>query len=266
VMDERASATSTLRTVIDRQLGMTPLPTAGSPATTDASPGPPISLSEASEALDQAGQSYARADAAYRALASSLRRQGVAARLPTSAWVRPLSRTAPAPPLGAAQLDALPGSLSASVPLVAFHQLIVSTVALSPPAVTTGAPGVAADGCRAPASTDPTSTPTVLPPTQSVAVLATVTNCGTVTETGVKVTETVSLADPPGTPLPAAGDRGGRAQATVTVLSGASTAPSFPSVSVAPGHLYNLVVAVDIPAGQHDPAGSTQSFLLQITS
>lgn len=269
VMEERASATSALRSLIDRQLGMTPLPVAGAPSTpstTESSPGPPISLSAASGAMGQVGQRYVAADATFRSVVASLRRQGIPDQLPASVWVPSPSSDAPLSPV---RLDALATSLSGpsmSVPLVAFHQLIISTVGLSPAAVTTGASGVIADGCRAPASTDPSPSPTVLPPTSSVTASVAVTNCGTVTEIGVKVTQTVTLADPPGTPLPPADDRGTRAEATVTVRSGSSVAPGFPAVSVDAGHLYNLVVAIDISTGQEDSAGSSQSFLLQIAS
>lgn len=266
VMEERAFATSALRSLIDRQLGMTPLPVAGAPSTTESSPSPPISLSAASGAMGQVGQRYVAADATFRSVVASLRRQGIPDQLPASVWVPSPSSDAPLSPV---RLDALATSLSGpsmSVPLVAFHQLIISTVGLSPAAVTTGASGVIADGCRAPASTDPSPSPTVLPPTSSVTASVAVTNCGTVTETGVKVTQTVTLADPPGTPLPPADDRGSRAEATVTVRSGSSVAPGFPAVSVDAGHLYNLVVAIDIPTGQEDSAGSSQSFLLQIAS
>lgn len=266
VMEERAFATSALRSLIDRQLGMTPLPVAGAPSTTESSPSPPISLSAASGAMGQVGQRYVAADATFRSVVASLRRQGIPDQLPASVWVPSPSSDAPLSPV---RLDALATSLSGpsmSVPLVAFHQLIISTVGLSPAAVTTGASGVIADGCRAPASTDPSPSPTVLPPTSSVTASVAVTNCGTVTETGVKVTQTVTLADPPGTPLPPADDRGSRAEATVTVRSGSSVAPGFPAVSVDAGHLYNLVVAIDISTGQEDSAGSSQSFLLQIAS
>ena len=95
----------------------------------------------------------------------------------------------------------------------------------------------------------------------------TVTNCGTVVESGVVVTQVITLADPAGTAPPPRTTRGGRAQTQVTLLSGSSAALSFPSVSVASGHLYDLDLSIALPPSQaaHNPAGSSQQFLLQIS-
>jgi hypothetical protein len=96
-------------------------------------------------------------------------------------------------------------------------------------------------------------------------VAVTVTNCGTVAEAGVVVSQTLSLADPVGTALPPSGDRGGRARARVTLRSGGSAAPSFPPLPVATGHLYDLEVSVAVPSSQADLAGTSQRFLLQVS-
>jgi hypothetical protein len=263
VLHQRAAATASLRTVIDRQLGMTPLPVAGAAVTTDPSPGPPITLTAATTATTQVGQTLLDADADYRALAASVRTQRLPVSLPASVWVtRPTARA----PLGPDGLAQLPPSLSVSAAVAPLHQLIISTVSLSPPAVPSGAPGVFADGCRNPQSAVPSSVPTVLTPTGSITVSISVTNCGNVTESGVRVTQTVSPATPAGSTLPPAGQRGGQEETTVSLRSGASVSLDLQSVAVAPGHLYNLVIAIDIPADQADPTGATQSFVLQISS
>jgi hypothetical protein len=82
------------------------------------------------------------------------------------------------------------------------------------------------------------------------------------------VTQVVTPADPAGTAPPPPAARGGRAQTQVTLLSGSSAAVSLPAVSVASGHLYDLDLSIAVPPGQaaHDPAGSSQQFLLQISS
>ena len=92
------------------------------------------------------------------------------------------------------------------------------------------------------------------------------TNCGTVTETGVTVTQTLTLADPAGTKPPPAGARGGRSHTVVTLRSGGSTALDLRRITVARGHRYNLVLAIDLPSGQVNPSGSSQAFLIQISS
>ena len=106
----------------------------------------------------------------------------------------------------------------------------------------------------------------MLPPTTSVGVAATVTNCGTVTETGVTITQTLTLADPAGSATTTGRRPGGRSHTEVTLRSGASTALALPGLTVAGGHLYNLVVAIDLPPGQVNPAGSSQAFLIQIST
>jgi hypothetical protein len=105
----------------------------------------------------------------------------------------------------------------------------------------------------------------VLPPTTTVTAQATVTNCGTVVESHVTVTARLALADPPGTALPAASARGGSSRAVVTLQPAASVAPDLAPLAVAAGHLYTLTVSVAIPAGQADPTGSTQQFLIRIS-
>jgi hypothetical protein len=258
-----------LRTAIDRQLGMAPLPIAGAPAsTTPTTTGPLLSIGEASSAMGAVGRLLEQADAAYRAVRALGRSQGVPVHLPASVWVQPPAATAP---LGPTRLTALAPALAldTSGALVPFHQLVITAVGLSPPAVASGTPGTIGTGCSVHAVSTPAgSTPTVLPPTATVSAQVTVTNCGTVDESGVVVTQALALADPAGKALPPTGARGGVAHATVSLAAGSSAALTMPAVAVAGGHLYTLGVSIALPASQRarpgGAAGSSQQFLLQI--
>ncbi len=264
VMRARAASTSRLRSIIDGLLGMEPLPVAGSPPAAAHSPPPaPLSVAQAAPAMAVVGQALYYADSAYGDLVAYVRREHIPVRLPPSHWVSSPPASAP---LGPQSLGATASALSASPVMAPWHQMVITAIGLTPPAVTTGAAGLANTDCQNPASTAASATPTVLPPTTSVSVAATVTNCGTVTETGVTVTQTLTLADPPGTKPPSAGARGGRSHTTVTLPSGGSVALALPAMTVATGHLYNLVVAIDLPPGQTIPSGSSQAFLVQISS
>jgi hypothetical protein len=94
----------------------------------------------------------------------------------------------------------------------------------------------------------------------------TVTNCGTVSESGVVVTETLAVADPAGSPVPPARARGGTAHQTVSVQSGSSQSLTLPPMAVAGGHNYTLTVSLAIPVTQTVTDGSSQQFFLQISS
>lgn len=264
VMAERASATSHLRAGIDQLLGMSPLPVAGStkPTSIPAS-APLISVDQAATQMGGAGLLLQQADAAYRGLASYVHRQKLSVRLPGSVWV-PLPLTDA--PLSSTRLSAAASALATSPALAPIHQLVITAIGLSPPSVATGGPGVIGVGCGAnAASVLPGPSPTVLPPTGSVTVDLTLTNCGTVTESGAVVSQALALADPAGTPLPPKADRGGRTQSRVTLAAGASTALTLPALSMAGGHLYLLSVTVAPPVAQANPAGTSQQILLQIT-
>lgn len=272
IIDERAAAVATVVSTIDQLLGMAPLPIAGAPTTTTTSAHPAalISESQAAQQLTAAGARIEHADRAYATWRARLRRGQVpdagSIRMPASVW-------APAGgSLGSAQLGNTAALLDGSVALLPFHQMVITAVGLAPPAVPSATPnnpggsGTIATSCNPP---NPTSTvagptPTVLPPTGSVTPLVTVTNCGTVSEDNVAVTETLRLADGPGAPAPPAGAAGSSARTTVSALSGQSQALSFPGLTVAGGHLYLLTIALAPPAGQQNPAGTSQQFLLQI--
>jgi len=263
VMADRAAATARLRSTIDQLLGMTPLPVAAGPSTTvPASPATLISVGQATAALTAVGALLEQADDDYRQLAATARALRPPVRLPSSVWVHDPVATAP---LGSARLGAAAAALSTSAALVPFHHLVITAVGLTPPAVPGGGVGVVGTTCVAPQSTVPGASPTTLPPTKSVAVSVTVTNCGTVPETGVSVTVDIAPADPPGAPALPPGAAGGTSRARVSLASGSSSAPGLSALPVAPGHRYALTVSVSLPAGQVDPTGTTHRFLLQVT-
>ncbi len=262
VMADRAAATLRLRSTVDQLLGMTPLPVAAAPSTSaPASPATLISVGQATASLTAVGTLLEQADGDYRQLAATARALRPPLRLPSSVWVPDPVANAP---LGAARLGAAAPALSASAALVPFHHLVITAVGLTPPAVPGGGVGVVGTTCVAPESTVPGASPTVLPPTNSVAVAVTVTNCGTVPETDVSVTVAIAPADPPGAPALPAGDDGGTSRARVSLAAGSSTAPDLRALRVASGHRYALTVSVSLPAGQVDPTGTLHRFLLQV--
>ena len=161
VMVDRAKATADLRTTIDRSLGMAPLPIAGAPSTSTPSSAPLIPIGQATAVMGAVGVLFQRADRLYGDLLAYVHAQRLPIHLPQSVWVPPPVAEAP---LGPTQLAATASALSTAVPLVPFHQLVITAVGLEPPAVTTGVPGTASNSCSAPTSSVRTSTPTVLPP------------------------------------------------------------------------------------------------------
>ena len=145
VMATRASAVAGLRTAIDQLLGMSPLPVAGAPPSPTSTAAVPLQSPEATaRAMGAVGRALEGADAAYRVVAATARRQPGPIRLPRSVWV-----TSPAAeaPLGATRLAAFAPVLAESQALVPFHQLVITAVGLSPPAVATGSPGTIGVGC-----------------------------------------------------------------------------------------------------------------------
>jgi len=263
VLRLRASATSRLRDTVDRLLGLQPLPIAGAPTTSV--PGAPatlISADQAASELAAEGVAFEQSDAGFRSLQASAAAMRAPFRLHPSVWVPAPVATAP---LGSTSLAAAAPALASSAALVPFHHLVVTAVGLSPPAVPSGAVGIVSTSCIAPQSTTPGATPTIVPPTPTLAALVSVTNCGNVPEAGVTVLVTVAPDDPPGSSPAPPGGSGGRTSATVTIASGASAAPTLRPLPVAPGHRYTLTVSVSLPPGQADPTGSTQAFLVQVT-
>ncbi|HWD51877.1 MAG TPA: hypothetical protein VG412_05725 [Acidimicrobiales bacterium] len=273
ILEDRAAAVASVVATIDQLLGMAPLPVAGAPtptSTTSAQLSAVISVSQASQQLAAAGTRIEQADRTYAAWARQLRRGKVPGagpiQVPTSVWAPSGS------PLTSTQLGNSAALLNAAVALVPFHQMVITAVGLAPPAVPSATPnnpagsGTIATSCNPP---NPTSTvagptPTVLPPTGSVTPLVTVTNCGTVNEASVTVTETLALADAPGTGPPPPGAAGSSARTTVTTVAGQSRALSFPALPVASGHDYTLTIRLNPPTGQANLAGTSQQFLLRI--
>ena len=263
VMVVRAAATLDLRTTVDALLGMQPLPVAGEPSSTaPSSQATLISASQAATEMAVEGSTFEQADRTFAQLRTSVTELRPRAHLRPSVWVPSPVDTAP---LGSTQLSATAAVLASSTALVPFHHLVITAVGLTPPAVPTGGVGTESTSCAAPLSTSPGAAPTVVPPTTTLGVLVSVTNCGNVPEAGVTVTETVAVADPPGLILAPAGLQGGRVQAVVTLASGASVAPALGALSVGAGHRYLVTVSVSLPPGQADPAGSSQKFLVQVT-
>jgi hypothetical protein len=263
VMEARATGASDLRTSIDRLLGMTPLPIAGAPTAAPAPSAAPLtSPAQAATSMGQAGLVFQQADVDYRDLVTHIRSQRLPIRLPRSVWVpEPIVKAS----LGSPRLAAAAGVLGSSAYLAPFHRLAITAVGIAPPAVTTGGPGVLGADCPRVQSTVPGPTPTILPPTSSLTAEVTVTNCGTVPESGVKVTQTLTLSDPPGTTPPPPKDRGSTSRASISLRSGSSQALTLPALRVASGHTYTLRLAVAVPAGQVNRAGSTQTFLIRIS-
>ncbi len=264
VMNERASATKQIRSTIDRLLGMQPLPIAGAPSTG----GLPaeatlISADQASSELSGAGRRLEAADAAFRSLRASAAGLHLRLRLRPSVWVSPPVASAPLGPLA---LQSLPTALVSSAALVPFHQLVVTAVGLRPAAVPVGGVGSVSTSCTDPRSVAPDSSATVVPPTATLGVLVSVSNCGNIPESGVIVRMTVRPSDPAGTAPAPVGKQGGQVRAVVSIAPGWSSAPSLRTVPVASGHRYTLTVSVSLPLGQADGSGSSQSFLVQVAS
>jgi len=260
----RASTTVRLRTTVDRLLGLQPLPVAGAPApAAPATTAPPtlISVDQAAAEMSAEGLAFEQSDADLRALRAAAATLRAPFHLHPSVWVPAPVSTAP---LGSAALAATATDLASSNALVPVHRLVVTAVGLNPPAVPSGGTGTVATTCASPTSATPGATPTVVPPTTTIAALVTVTNCGTVPESGVDVTVTVTPADPPGTAPPPPGESGGRSRARVALAPGASSAPALAPLPVSSAHRYSVTVSVSLPPGQTDPSGSTQQFLVQV--
>jgi hypothetical protein len=266
VMTERAQATVELRSAIDGVLGLAPVPGASGSATSETASEkqesePLASVPATAAGMAAAGRRFEGSDGLYRLLRAGIRHHRLNIRLPASVWVPSPLATAP---LGQAALGQAATALADAQPLQAVHRLVITAAGLTPPAVVTGSPSAVGVGCQQTTSTVPGPNPTVLPPTSSVGAAVTVTNCGTVPETGV-LTETLALADPPGTALPARRARGGTARVTVSVASGGSRAVSMAPMAVAGSHLYLLTLSIAVPADQIFPQGTSQQFLLKIS-
>jgi hypothetical protein len=277
VLEQREAGTAAIRSALDGLLGLESVPPAGSPtAATPAAPTVLLSEAQAGDELTRAGNRLAAADAGYRLLLATIRVHRFDVHLPPSVWLAPSrGHSSPLRPEALAELADVLADQARTPAMVPFHRVVITAVGLSPAAVpvpsgsstATAGPGTASSSCNHPTSLEPGASPTVLPPTGSVTALLTVSNCGTVTESGLVVTATVALADPTGT-APAPGPATSSWRTTVTIASGGSIALTSSPLPVATGHRYQLRLAVGIPSGQQASAtaGLTQDFLLQITA
>jgi hypothetical protein len=269
VFAERAAAATTIRSTVDGLLGLTPLPVAGAPPTTTPAKTPSLTTAQAVTMMSAAGTQIRKADADYDAVRRALARAPGPVRLPRSSWVSGPQATAP---LGTAQLAAAPPALMASSALGVVNQLLISAVGLSPPAV--GSAGTVGDNCANPSSRPAAAPATLLPPTRKLTAQVTVTNCGTVEEKGVVVSTTVQLA--PGSPPPKTSSSAKTSSSspaspsstrrTFALGPGGSKGLAMGPLGVVPGSLYVLTIAVALPSGQASPLGTTQAFLVQISS
>jgi hypothetical protein len=276
VFDERAAAATAMRTTVDGLLGMVPLPVAGSPVSSSTpAQAPPLTTAQAVTALSSVAAQISKADADYAAVRRALARAPGPVRLPRSSWVTGPQATAP---LGPTQLAAAPPALAASSVLLAVHQLLISAVGLSPPPV--GSPGTVGVNCANPTSRPAATPPTILPPTKELSTQVTVTNCGSVDENGAVVSMSVQLAPgspPPTTTSPARGSTStststaaspspSSARRTISLTPGRSISLTLGPLAVAHGSQYVVTVSVTAPSGQANAAGTTQAFLVQISS
>ncbi len=255
---DRATAVLRLRTTIDGLLGMAPVPVPGSASAFPDSARVPPSLSATAAAgqLRAEGVLLASADRAYARAVGALRRTSIAIALPSSRWVIGKSGTASA--LGPAALALAAAALAASPVLAPVTEVIISATGLTPPALASGGPGVVGDGCAAPTSAAPSTPSTVLPPTATVTVTATVTNCGSTVEPRIVVTATLSRQH--------ARPASRRVSSTPFALEpGSSATVTLPTMPVTPGGNYALTVAIPLPSGQNAPAGTTQAFSIDVS-
>jgi hypothetical protein len=276
VFDERAAAATAMRNTVDGLLGMVPLPVAGAPVSSSTpTPAPPLTTAQAVTALSAVAAQVSKSDADYAAVRRAMARAPGPVRLPRSSWVTAPLATAP---LGPVQLAAAPPALAASSALLAFHQVLISAVGLSPPPV--GSAGTVGDNCPNPTSRPAAAPPTILPPTKQLSAQVTVTNCGSVDENGFVVSMSVQLAPgspPPTTTSPARGSTStststaashspSSTRRTLSLTPGRSTSLTLGPLAVAHGSEYVVTVSVTAPSGQANPAGTTQAFLVQISS
>lgn len=265
VFAERAAAATTVRTTVDGLLGLVPLPVAGAPPGPTPAPARALTTTQAVAALSAVGTQIRKTDADYAAVRRALARAPGPVRLPRSSWI---TGPAAAAPLGQAQLTAAPPALVASSALRAVHQLLISAVGLSPPAV--GTPGsTVGDNCANPSSRLASPPASLVPPTRKISAQVTVTNCGTVLEKGVVVSLTVQLA--PGSPTPGKAASStpaspSSARRTIELGPGGSRSLAMGPLAVVPGSQYVVTMALAFPSGQTNPSGTTQAFLVQISS
>jgi hypothetical protein len=238
VLAERAQGVTAVRAALDGLLGLQTLPVAGAPALVTKVHGGATLLSstQASNRIAAAGSLLVRGDRTYASLRHTLARAAGHARLPASKWITDQSVWQ------MAAVTAQVNLLVTSPALEVSHQLVLSVVQVTPPALPspTGA------------ATPPVS---ILSPTTTVVLNVVLSNLGSVDEP--KAVVTFSLAPQP---------TGATATASRRTALAASRSVSLAPVSfkVKPGSSYQLTVAIGVPAGQADTAQTSVSEVLQI--
>ena len=237
IFPDRARAMTELRGAIDGLLGMHPLPPAGAStgAATVATP-TLLSSSQASNRITAAGVLLARSDRNYAGVRRTLARSAGHAALPPSRWITN-GQVWQAGAL-ATQVD----QVVASPSLQATHQLVLTAIRLSPPALPS-------------ASGAPAPTASTLSPTTTVTVSVVLSNQGSVDEP--RATVHITLTAQPA---------GGATERTRVVPVAASGSVALPaaSFSVKPGQSYQLAVSIAVPPAQTSRAGTTVTQVLQI--
>jgi hypothetical protein len=240
VFAARAKAVRQIRSSIDDLLGMRPLPVAGGPDgnallrtnTTLAS------STASTNGLVAAGALLTTADQRYQSVRRELRAASGHADLPRSKWVT--SATA----WQADSLTSVVNGLSISPELGATHRLLLSSVRINPPDLPT------VSGASSQTST--------LSPTTSVTVTAVLSDLGSVDEPDFSVQYML-------TP-----ELNGTAVTPVTKVkrssleAGGSVVMAPVRFKVKPGHRYQLIVAIELPATQSVVTQTSQTDDLEI--
>jgi hypothetical protein len=240
VFADREKAAQEVHSAVDGLLGLHPLAVAGAPDGAGSGAGVPtlLSATQATDRIAAAGRLLAASDRSYQQVRHAFVRLAGHPRLPASKWIT----AADSWQIGsvATQVDLV----AASTTLVATHQLVLSAVGITPPALPSPT-GVATPGVS------------VLSPTTKVTVSVVLTNAGSVDEPHASVTFTLA---------PAPGSTGAVATTTRTTLVASNRSVTLSPVSfrVKPGSSYQLTVAIGVPAGQTDVANTSLGQLLQI--
>jgi hypothetical protein len=238
VFEDRARAMSDWRSAVDGFLGMHPLPEAGAPATDPfTSPRDLLSASDATNRLAAAGVLLSQSDQLYASVRTALANAPGQAHLPRSVWVVPARRHGHTS-VSASQVVE---QMSKSAALQGVHDLVLRTVRFNPPVV--------------PASPSTPAGTSTLTPTTHVGVTVVVANEGTADEAHATLRYILDSAAP---------SLSKTLVRTAPVLSGGSVALPEVTFAVKPGSTYVLTLAIAVPPGQRDLAGTAQQQTLQV--
>jgi len=237
VFADREKAVVDVRSALDGLLGLHSLAVAGAPAAGGSASAIPtlLSATQATDRIAAAGRLLRGADVTYQQVRKALARMAGHARLPVSKWITGGNLWQ----IGsvATQVDLV----AASTSLAVTHQLALSVVAITPPALPSPA-GVA------------TPAISLLSPTRRVTLEVVVSNAGSVDEPHASIKFT--LAAPSGA--------ASTASRTTSVASGRSVSLAPVPFSVKPGTSYQLTVAIVAPPGQTNLANTAVSETIQI--